>query len=842
MSSFPTLEEAKAHAYSESKRERRRRSSAANWPLVPKDNEAGGQANRDKELVRPLQEDPVQEAEGETVKNGQAHGNSPDKAEANTQKEEERDKPSVITQLMSKLVSQDGDNNGSVASSTTVAEGGPSTAHAHPPHTESQPSSNDISQLTPDTITYYRPKPKMPGIVPDSAPLLSTTGEPFPSNTPQVSFATPQPRPSRLANSLPPPPRSELFEASTCSTDNYREFSNDSQFEPSEPASEPPSAQDTMSSRQNANIEGILMGGPSLSPTRQGTFATRANPEIVQPHRMIPSMHGVVGNTGLSNIPGTPNFSNMPLTASQAEQQQRIAAIWRDSNNAVPYSPSIYDAPGQGDQGRAGQGVNLPHPAQPVPTASAAFTPNPLAPPHIPAGHNDDVQMHGNNNVNATQGGGPASLPPRPPTTMMPSHPQFPAPFNPQGAQNSNQHSGFASPVDHGNNNGHPHHPSSNGPCTPLAHDQAGMNNLMSFLTEKILYHIGASRDSILDHLLRRTDMLYSEVQQLRIDGRNQTELIDQLVSRVDGYHESVQAGHNRMEERLTRTLAHTSELRDDVSAYRGENHGGANGSVERQQDTAAESEATVPTPTAAFRTPEGRTGVSENSESANRTEARGNNVVGGINTGSPGLAARANAGMTNVDGGLPLRDRRAPIPQYNAANSNQRRPAGGSNDTQNTGTAPAHNAGGTTPAEPTSLPPRPIRAPASFYPRSTMEAAAATAATADRTPPAPVHAVTTASPDNSRTAPGSAARQHQPAIPNIGGAGAGRGHSSPVRRGRAGSSVPAAGTSTGGCPPTFSPPDSSGGQGGSSQVTGTTWGGTSNWYRRAYPAGRGEE
>lgn len=69
------------------------------------------------------------------------------------------------------------------------------------------------------------------------------------------------------------------------------------------------------------DVQGIIMGGPALSPTRQGTFATQGRPEVIE-HRGVPSMHGAIGIAG-------------------GWEQNLCPPNWQ--RLSAPYSPSIYD-------------------------------------------------------------------------------------------------------------------------------------------------------------------------------------------------------------------------------------------------------------------------------------------------------------------------------------------------------------------------------------------------------------------------------------------------------------------------------------------------------------------
>ncbi|EEP80052.1 predicted protein [Uncinocarpus reesii 1704] len=76
-------------------------------------------------------------------------------------------------------------------------------------------------------------------------------------------------------------------------------------------------------------IQGIIMGGPALSPTRLGTYATQRSAELVE-HRGIPSMHGVMGIATPGGMSVTGNW-----------EQDRLSGNWH--RLSAPYSPSIYD-------------------------------------------------------------------------------------------------------------------------------------------------------------------------------------------------------------------------------------------------------------------------------------------------------------------------------------------------------------------------------------------------------------------------------------------------------------------------------------------------------------------
>ncbi|TPX20864.1 hypothetical protein DIZ76_016761 [Coccidioides immitis] len=180
------------------------------------------------------------------------------------------------------------------------------------------PSAESARQLNCEAKVFF-PKPKasagpnclsLPAINPFQEGSRSSPSSPF------------HPRTIYKGSSVPPTPLQEVtFDAA------------ENPPSPPEPSHTRRSSSETViavpdGTPQNA-IQGIIMGGPALSPTRQGTYATERNPEIVE-HRSVPSMHGVVDVA----VP-----ENMPLTVGW--DQGHMHGNWH--RLSAPYSPSIYD-------------------------------------------------------------------------------------------------------------------------------------------------------------------------------------------------------------------------------------------------------------------------------------------------------------------------------------------------------------------------------------------------------------------------------------------------------------------------------------------------------------------
>ncbi|KAL1961171.1 hypothetical protein VTO42DRAFT_3116 [Malbranchea cinnamomea] len=356
-----------------------------------------------------------------------------------------------------------------------------------------------LLQPPPETVTYFRPKPKTSclGHVPVSAQLVShatttTSSEDqnIASNTPVLSAFS-----SSSSSLVPPPPQeqSQLQQVTPIENSSLplysrpllfryqAQISNNSIALSNNSASNQPRLplyQRRRMSRRNRNqlvpaqtnsndiVQGIVMGS-NLSPTRQGSLATRQHPEIVNPAHIIPSMHGHIGNLA---IPGAPSYGDFQLSATQAEeqqQQQRIAAIWRDQP-AAPYSPSVYS--------RSIGGTTFA-----MRRASE----------------------------NASQ--------PRSPTGFVPIG------FAPERPQADNA---AENRVPRAEANGDDTINTSTTTTAPLAFSD--INNLMSLLTDHIVQQTNQARDAVLASVLRHLDALSMELHHLQVQQQNLTRILEQ--------------------------------------------------------------------------------------------------------------------------------------------------------------------------------------------------------------------------------------------------------------------------------------------------------------------------
>lgn len=128
-----------------------------------------------------------------------------------------------------------------------------------------------------ESVTFYYPKQKVSGLAPDSAPLIpSTNNIVLHEAASSLSSCEGGLSRQRKASSVPVPPKQDMC------------------------VEEPGAPDDDALSRQP--IQGIIMGGPSLSPTRQDSYATHGRPGFVR-RRQIPSMHGVVEDVATSIVP-----------------------------------------------------------------------------------------------------------------------------------------------------------------------------------------------------------------------------------------------------------------------------------------------------------------------------------------------------------------------------------------------------------------------------------------------------------------------------------------------------------------------------------------------------------
>ncbi|KAJ9218399.1 hypothetical protein DTO169C6_9260 [Paecilomyces variotii] len=161
-----------------------------------------------------------------------------------------------------------------------------------------------------DEPKLYVPKPKEPGVVPSSAPPTSV-----PDRFRDSYSSAEEPR-IRTVRSTPAAAVESLAEGS-------RRASVGSTANAETPQSKYVSSQE--------KIEGIIMGDPSLSPTRTGTYAKSGTPEVIASQSRIVSMQAEVETHRQAS--GESSSSQVQMFESPME---------------VLYSPSVYGPSGSG--------------------------------------------------------------------------------------------------------------------------------------------------------------------------------------------------------------------------------------------------------------------------------------------------------------------------------------------------------------------------------------------------------------------------------------------------------------------------------------------------------------
>ncbi|KAI1934010.1 hypothetical protein LOZ66_006103 [Ophidiomyces ophidiicola] len=181
---------------------------------------------------------------------------------------------------------------------------------------------NDDSTKEAGCVTRaFSPRKNVP-TAPDSASSLST-------NKPHsdVLYSSP----SSTANTLNAPQNGSSLSTPTLptplkNTQNTDHFPVPSHYN-NEISNSGPLFQAGMAPREE--VQGIILGGPALSPTRQGTYATQRLPEVVE-HRGVPSMHGMI-------------CINAPIVSPTPGALEPNYAPGNWHRLSAPYSPSIYD-------------------------------------------------------------------------------------------------------------------------------------------------------------------------------------------------------------------------------------------------------------------------------------------------------------------------------------------------------------------------------------------------------------------------------------------------------------------------------------------------------------------